>query len=178
MVQFSVIQFDSKRFLLNDSGCNRLFVFDRYFEDLKINIYLKLNWCLWNMSFRGFSAVNSGSKDVFSKLGFSNWKLHKLGSNWKLKKHAQHIWVQITFQGAISSFQLFSLFICSLPCSLVFGRLFWFFDDSIDNWVDNFMNHLRISWTIQLRMNERPLMMSDFRVGRGSNITQKLDIIE
>ena len=96
-----------KRFLLNDSGCNRLFVFDRYFEDLKINIYLKLNWCLWNMSFRGFSAVNSGSKDVFSKHGFSNWKLHKLGSNWKLKKHAQQIWVQITYEVAYLSFILF-----------------------------------------------------------------------
>ena len=135
-----------KRFLLNDSGCNRLFVFDRYFEDLKINIYLKLNWCLWNMSFRGFSAVNSGSKDVFSKLGFSNWKLHKLGSNWKLKKHAQHIWVQITFQGAISSFQLFSLFICSLLAGLwkiflIFWRFNWQFSWQLYESSEDFLDH-------------------------------------
>ena len=79
------------------------------------------------MSFWGFSAVNSGSKDVFSKHGFSNWKLHKLGSNWKLKKHAEYIWVQITSQRSISTFQLFSLFFSSLILGRLFRWLFWQF---------------------------------------------------
>ena len=64
--------------------------FDRNFEDF-VDYYYRIDICKICPS-GGFlhSAVNSGSKDVFSKHGFSNWKLHKLGSNWKLKKHARH----------------------------------------------------------------------------------------
>ena len=64
--------------------------FDRNFEDF-VNYYYRID--IFKICPSGgflHSAVNSGSKDVFSKHGFSNWKLHKLGSNWKLKKHARH----------------------------------------------------------------------------------------